>query len=127
MIQNPGLLGELEIAIMNILWEANQPLDVSKVVKRLGGTRAYTTVMTTMQRLHAKGHLHRVKGGRSFLYSARLTQQNVLLKMLHRIADQLFHGDTRKLIDSIMGIDGATTDQQHARLFHKRIKGQNER
>lgn len=116
MIKDHGLLGELEIAVMNVLWEAGEPLDVKAVAMRLDGDRAYTTVMTTLQRLHLKGHLHREKDGRSFLYSPRLTQQSVVKRMLHRIADHLFQGDIRKLVPSIMGLDDELTDEQRQAL-----------
>lgn len=126
MIQDYGMLGELETAVMNVLWEADEPMDVRAVASRLDGDRAYTTVMTTLQRLYLKGHINREKEGRSFLYSPQLTRQSVLKRTLHRIADNLCHGDIRKLVPCIMGLDDKMTKEQREamRVLTERIQDQ---
>lgn len=63
-------LGELEASVMQILWE-EAPLAVRDVARRLGGRLAYTTVMTTLDRLFKKGLLTREKGGNAYLYRPR--------------------------------------------------------
>jgi predicted transcriptional regulator len=80
-------LGELEHAVMRILW-MHSPLAVRDVLARLGRkpAPAYTTVMTVLDRLNAKGVVERMKGGKAFLYRPRLTQeqwtaQNALLAL----------------------------------------------
>ena len=70
---NPQLLGPLEIAVMDILWERGES-NVHDVIERLGRPLAYTTVMTTMDRLYKKGLLSRHKSERAFLYSTRQTR-----------------------------------------------------
>lgn len=62
--------GELESSIMAVLWDAGQPMTVRQVHESLSGTRslAYTTVMTVMGRLHAKGSLSRSEAHRAFSY-----------------------------------------------------------
>lgn len=70
---NPQLLGPLEIAVMEILWERGES-NVHDVIERLGRPLAYTTVMTTMDRLYKKGLLSRHKSERAFLYSTRQTR-----------------------------------------------------
>lgn len=66
-------LGPLEIAVMEILWERGES-NVHDVIERLGRPLAYTTVMTTMDRLYKKGLLSRHKSERAFLYSTRQTR-----------------------------------------------------
>src|SRR5688572_28200329 len=65
-------LGELEIEVMKAVW-AGPPATVREITDRMRGRvdRAYTTVMTTLERLHRKGHLDRVKEGLAWRYSAR--------------------------------------------------------
>jgi predicted transcriptional regulator len=70
---NPPSLGPLEIAVMEILWERGES-NVHDVVERLGRPLAYTTVMTTLDRLYKKGLLSRHKAERAFLYSTRQTR-----------------------------------------------------
>jgi len=69
----PQPLGPLEITVMEILW-ANGENNVRDVVDRLGRPLAYTTVMTTLDRLYKKGLLARRKSERAFFYSAILTR-----------------------------------------------------
>jgi len=62
--------GELEMAIMDVMWAAESPCVVREVRERLqyGRPVAYTTVMTVMNILHRKGVLHRSKYGRAWRY-----------------------------------------------------------
>ncbi|MGO9519861.1 MAG: BlaI/MecI/CopY family transcriptional regulator [Candidatus Korobacteraceae bacterium] len=66
------LLGPLEIEVMEVLW-AGDECSVRDVVERLDRKLAYTTVMTTLDRLFKKGLLDRQKSERAFLYTPRLT------------------------------------------------------
>jgi predicted transcriptional regulator len=66
-------LGHLEIEVMEILWERGES-NVHQVVERLKRPLAYTTVMTTLDRLFKKGLLDRRKWERAYLYSATQTR-----------------------------------------------------
>lgn len=63
-------MGALEGAVMDVLWEDGQWLIPAEVHAKLptGGDLSYTTVMTTLGRLHQKGRLERRKDGRAFAY-----------------------------------------------------------
>jgi predicted transcriptional regulator len=63
-------LGHLETTIMDLLW-ARGDSNVHDVLQRLDRPLAYTTVMTTLDRLFKKGLLDRRKSSRAFLYSPR--------------------------------------------------------
>src|SRR5690242_3909037 len=65
------MMGRLEITVMEILWAAGGESSVHDVVGRLGRPLAYTTVMTTLDRLYKKGLLERRKVERAFLYAPR--------------------------------------------------------
>jgi predicted transcriptional regulator len=69
----PQPLGPLEIAVMEILWARGDSV-VRDVVDRLERPLAYTTVMTTLDRLYKKGLLERRKFDRAFLYRPRLSR-----------------------------------------------------
>lgn len=62
--------GELESAIMDVMWDAERPFAVREVRERMDYPRpvAYTTVMTVMDILHRKGVLRRDKHGRAWRY-----------------------------------------------------------
>jgi predicted transcriptional regulator len=69
----PHPLGPLEITVMEILWTHGEN-NVRDVVERLERPLAYTTVMTTLDRLYKKGLLDRRKSDRAFIYSPTLTR-----------------------------------------------------
>lgn len=69
----PQPLGPLEVTVMEILWTHGEN-NVRDVVDRLGRPLAYTTVMTTLDRLYKKGLLARRKSERAFFYSPVLTR-----------------------------------------------------
>jgi len=59
---------------MEVLWGAGES-SVREVVEQLDRKLAYTTVMTTLDRLFKKGLLVRQKSERAFLYTPRLSHQ----------------------------------------------------
>src|SRR5579862_7496759 len=69
-------LGALERDVMTLAWERPE-ITVRECCDRLGAGIAYTTVMTTMDRLFKKGLLTRRKAGRAFVYSAVATRQEM--------------------------------------------------
>jgi predicted transcriptional regulator len=62
--------GELESAIMDVVWDSDRAYLVREVRERLSYNRplAYTTVMTVMNILYGKGVLCREKQGRAWRY-----------------------------------------------------------
>jgi predicted transcriptional regulator len=62
--------GELESAIMDVVWASDRANLVREVRERLSYNRplAYTTVMTVMNILYGKGVLCREKQGRAWCY-----------------------------------------------------------
>ncbi|MGP3690388.1 BlaI/MecI/CopY family transcriptional regulator [Streptomyces sp. IBSNAI002] len=58
--------GELESQVLAVLGRAPRPVNAAWVQERLPGDLAYTTVMTILTRLHAKGAVVRERAGRSF-------------------------------------------------------------
>ena len=74
-------LHELEATIMDVVWSKRLvSFAVSDVLGILEKKRAiaYTTVMTTVARLHAKGLLARERDGKRYLYSPKLSREQFL-------------------------------------------------
>lgn len=67
-------LGPLELELMQILWSRGES-NVRDVACRLNRSLAYTTVMTTLDRLYKKGFLDRRMPDRAFVYSPRFSHQ----------------------------------------------------
>jgi predicted transcriptional regulator len=68
-------LGHLESCVMDVMWSRGES-NVRDVAENLGRPLAYTTVMTTLDRLYKKGLLERRKSDRAFLYSPRLSRRD---------------------------------------------------
>ncbi|MGX7678886.1 BlaI/MecI/CopY family transcriptional regulator [Jatrophihabitans sp. DSM 45814] len=77
--------GELEAAIMDLLWDAGTPRVVREVVNELGPQRslAYTTVMTVMDNLYRKGWLDRERDGRAWRYSAAISREGYAAQLMN--------------------------------------------
>jgi predicted transcriptional regulator len=60
--------GPLERAVLNVVANAGLPVAVADVQKKLPGSPAYTTVMTTLSRLAGKGALRQSREGRAYKY-----------------------------------------------------------
>jgi predicted transcriptional regulator len=69
-----GGFAPLESEVMDVVWAAGDPVSVRDVLDALNGRRgeplAYTTAMTVMNRLTAKGALSRHGAPRSYVYEA---------------------------------------------------------
>jgi predicted transcriptional regulator len=77
--------GDLEAAVMDLLWSAGRPLVVRDVVELMQPDRspAYTTVMTVMDNLHRKGWLSRDRDGRAWRYEPALSRQAYTAQLMH--------------------------------------------
>jgi len=71
---NAARLGPLEWRVLEALWSRTAPASVRDLQPAFGEI-AYTTLMTTLDRLFRKGVLGRTKQGRAFFYTPRLTRQ----------------------------------------------------
>ena len=83
-----GSLGELEKSVLATIRDGGEQ-SVSGVLEALRNAYAYTTVMTTLDRLYKKGLLERRKEGRAFFYSTRYTQAEVERTVAEDVLDRL--------------------------------------
>src|SRR3954452_14134136 len=83
-----GSLGELEQNVMAAVRDGGEQ-SVTSVLDALGANYAYTTVMTTLDRLYKKGLLERRKEGRAFVYSIRYTEAEVERTVAEDVLDRL--------------------------------------
>lgn len=83
-------LGSLEAMIMRVLWE-RPGLSVRQVADALPGgrPRAYTTVMTVMNRLVNKGLLERRPAGRAYVYRPRLSERELVERITRHMVRAL--------------------------------------
>ena len=109
--------GDLEQAIMDVVWAEGAPLTVREVLQRLSPQRepAYNTVQTVMEILHRKGWLSRAKEGRAFRYAATADREAYAASLIDQVwssgADR-----TATLVRLLEGLDQAEVVQLRAAL-----------
>lgn len=82
-------LGELERAIMDVLWDSTEPLTVRQVGLRLTNRDlAHTTVMTVLDRLAKKGFARRQRDGRAWWYRAAANREAYVTELMLHALDQ---------------------------------------
>jgi BlaI family transcriptional regulator, penicillinase repressor len=85
-------LGPLEERILDLLWRIRRERSVREVQDELQGPLAYTTIMTTLDRLFKKGLLGRRRDGQAYLYATRVSREafaaGLLKRTLGRILDR---------------------------------------
>lgn len=79
-VVRPLELGPLEQQVLDVLWAEPGPMTVRTVHQRFP-TLAYTTLMTTLDRLHRKGVLERRQAGRAFEYQVRDSRERLVARL----------------------------------------------
>ncbi len=90
-------LGRLERQVLEETWR-RRDISVRDVFVAFEEKVAYTTLMTTLDRLYKKGLLSRRKEGRAFLYSPLVT------------AEELEQGIREDVIDGLLGLGSASVE-----------------
>ena len=123
-------LGSLERDVMALAWDRSE-ITVRDACDRLGSTVAYTTVMTTMDRLFRKGLLARRKVGRAFVYSASASRKEIEDAVASELVHSLIHGETGEplpilssLVDAVSDRDRALLDELERLIREKRRRKQ---
>ncbi|GAB2830975.1 BlaI/MecI/CopY family transcriptional regulator [Actinocorallia aurea] len=79
--------GDLEREIMAALQAADRALTPREVRETLGGSLAYTTVLTSLVRLAGKGVLERARRGRAFAYRPVADETGLAVRRMHQLLD----------------------------------------
>jgi predicted transcriptional regulator len=74
-------LGPLELGVLGVLWQRGRAATVRHVLPSFPEL-AYTTLMTTLDRLYRKGVLRRFRLGRAFGYEPRCTRSELFGRMV---------------------------------------------
>jgi predicted transcriptional regulator len=105
-------LGELELEVLKVVWE-RQPCTVQEVAEVMEKQRgsARTTVLTVMQRLHAKKFLKRTKRDGVYRYSPTQDQEKVLSGLIGRFVDRVLDGSALPFVSYLAEAKGLTPEQ----------------
>ena len=95
-------IGEAELAVMQVLWQAREPLstaDINRAVEARGWKR--TTVSTFLTRLAEKGAVTAEKRGAQYYYTPMLTEEAYRRAQTGALVHSLFGGSVTALAASL--------------------------
>lgn len=111
-----GELGELQLAVLNVLWTCGQAT-VREVLGALPGDRkpAYTTVLTVLRNLERRGLVahEQPAGMRMFLYRPLISSHDTRGDILQDVLNRLFAGSPTLLIKHLLQTEGFTLVELH--------------
>jgi predicted transcriptional regulator len=124
-------LGTLEERVMEVLWTATGPLAVRDVCTRLGGPSkpAYTTVMTTLDRLYKKGLLARHKDGTAFLYEPAMSRDDYRRRIVESTVSGLLEQSSdldpvlAAFVEAAADVDEESLERLEALIAERRRSG----
>ena len=108
-------LGTLERDVMEIVWNRDE-ISVRDVCAQLASGVAYTTVMTTMDRLFKKRLLARRTVGRAFLYRAAATRKEMEGAVAAELVQSLLQRDGSEPLPILSSLVDAVSDRDRALL-----------
>jgi predicted transcriptional regulator len=108
-------LTDREAEFMQVLWQRG-PATVAEVRELLADDPAYTTVLTILRNLEAKGYVGHIEDGRAHRYSALVDSDSARRSALRALAHKLFEGSTELLLTHLV------SDRRLSRAELRRIR-----
>ena len=103
-------LTNAEHRIMEVIW-ARGSATVAEVVDALEGKDAYTTILTLMRILKAKGYLSARKEGRAFVFTPRVDRDTAARKAVQQLLSKFFAGSPGELVLTFLREEDITPEE----------------
>lgn len=113
---------------MEVVWK-HSPVTAREVCDRLTGRRerAYTTIMTTMDRLHRKGVLSRRKDGLAWRYEPVLSEPEFAKAVANGLVGRMLSADQdtalHAFVDTAANIDESLLDRLRQLIDQRKRRG----
>ncbi len=112
-------LGELELEVMQLIWDRGE-VTAEQVREELARAAKESTVRTVLRRLEDKGFVTHSVDGRTFVFRAAEGRQEVAARAVKRIVDWFCKGSVE---DVLVGMaDARMLEPQTLEVLAKRIK-----
>jgi BlaI family penicillinase repressor len=99
----PIRLGDLQLRIMKVLWAHAAPRSVAQVQAELGSDAlAYTTVATMLRKMEQRRLVSHEQRARRFLYSPRVTEDQVARSMANDLVNRIFEGSVTAAVSHLL-------------------------
>lgn len=110
-MKNHNPISGAELEVMQILWEADEPLTVQTVCDKLPSNKwAYKTVGTLLVRMEEKGAVTSEKRGRVNFYTPVLDKEEYTKAQTKDFVSRLYHGSVKELAVSLFQSEDMTED-----------------
>jgi len=110
-MSQPLRLGDLQIAILRVLWDEDEAT-VARVTEALAGKRrAPTTIATMLSKMERRGIVEHRLEGRQFVYRPRISEQEVTQTMVADLTQRLFEGDVTALVSHLIHSEEIDRDE----------------
>ena len=103
-------LTDREADVIQVLWDHGPSL-VAEVRERLKDDLAYTTVLTVLRTLEAKGYVGHDEEGRGHRYFASIKQQTARKSALQHLTNKFFNGSAELLLTHLVSDQKLSPDQ----------------
>jgi predicted transcriptional regulator len=133
--QLAAVYGPLELRVLEALWSRGTASCVRDLQPQFPGV-AYTTLMTTLDRLYRKGTLTRVKDGRAFYYEPKSSHDELVSELAGSTLATILPGNTDAVrpilsmfVDTVGRRDEALLDEleELVRARREELKGKGPR
>jgi BlaI family penicillinase repressor len=118
MSDSPTELGELEGAIMQLVW-SHGSLTAEIARQRLSRPLKESTIRTVLRRLEDKGWISHTVEGRTFVYRAAEPRATVAAKAVKRVIDWFCNGAADEVLVGM--VDGAMLDDAQLQRLQQKI------
>ena len=115
-------LADREAQLMDVLWD-HGPSTVNEVQSRLCDELAYTTVLTMLRKLEAKGYVGHEEEGRAHRYHARIERSAAQQGALEALVSRLFKGSSDALLMHMVSREKLSEEQVRRIQAHLRKPG----
>ncbi len=106
------LLTDRELDVMAALWDRGAAT-VAQVKSHIADDLAYTTVLTVLRTLEAKGHVGHEVEGRAHLYFPRTVRRDAVRAAVDHVIDGVFHGSADLLVARVLADRELSPEQLH--------------
>ena len=119
MAQRNPEVSDAELEVLKVLWEHGPGTvrDVEAVLRKNRKRWAYTTILTLLYRLQAKGYAKSDTRGLAHVFSAVVTRERLVRQRLRDVADSLCEGAATPLLLAL--VEGQRFSSEELEQFRK--------
>ena len=107
---------ELELQILQQIWEQGDKATVTAIVENWPGAKrpGYTTILKTLQKMEQKGIVGHRPDGKKYLYFPKISKEKITKRRLNSIIDRVFSGSKLSFAEYFVNSNSFSPDELEA-------------